>query len=61
MDALLERLDTKLREWAPGTAAQVRRQLEEIIESTDRDVLDVLRSLHIEQEVLNLIDESATG
>ncbi len=61
MDALLERLDTILRQWAPGTAERVRSYLEEIIESADRDVLDVPRSRSVEQEVLNLIDESTAG
>jgi len=44
MDALAERLDARLREWKPDTAAQVREQVTEIIELADQDVLDVLRS-----------------
>jgi hypothetical protein len=61
MDALVERLETKLREWAPDTAAQVRSHVEENIESADWDALDVLRSRQVEQEVLDVIDESAAG
>ena len=44
MDALAERLDSKLREWKPETADLVRRRVAEIIEVTDQDALDVLRS-----------------
>lgn len=57
MDALLEMLDAKLREWKPETAAQVRRCIAEIIDLADRDVLDLMRSRVTEQEVLDLLDE----
>lgn len=40
MDALAERLDAKLREWQPETAAQVRQRVGEIIELADQDALD---------------------
>jgi hypothetical protein len=60
MDALAERLDAKLREWKPDTAAQVRQQVTEIIELADQDVLDVLRLRIVEQEVLDMLDEPAT-
>ncbi len=43
MDALAERLDSKLREWKPETADLVRRRVAEIIEVTDQDALDLLR------------------
>ncbi len=56
MDALAERLDSKLREWKPETADLVRRRIAEIIEATDQDALDVLRSRRVEQETLDLID-----
>ena len=61
MDTLAERLDAKLRQWEPDTAAQVRQRVAEIIEAADQNVLDVTRSRGVEQEVLDLIDESATG
>ena len=32
MDAIVEKLDTKLREWEPNTAAEVRKQIAEIID-----------------------------
>ena len=60
MDALSEKLDTKLREWKPETADQVRERVAEIIEVADQDALDILRSRAAEQEVLNLVDEPAS-
>ena len=56
MDALEEQLDAKLREWAPETAAQVRQRVTEIMALADQDLLDVMRSRAIEQEVLDLLD-----
>jgi hypothetical protein len=58
MDALLERLDTKLREWKPETAAQVRQRVGEIIDLADHDVIDVLRWRAVEQEVLDALDDA---
>jgi hypothetical protein len=60
MDALVERLDVKLREWTPSIAEQVRRRIAEIIDLADHDALDVARSRAVEQEVLDLLDEPAT-
>jgi hypothetical protein len=60
MDALAERLDTKLRQWKPDTAEQVRQRVAEIIDLADQDALDVMRSRAVEQEVLDLLDESTT-
>ena len=57
MDALVQELDTKLRQWQPNIAQQVRQCLAEIIELADQDALDILRSRVVEQEVLDLIDE----
>jgi hypothetical protein len=57
MDALTEKLDARLREWKPETAAQVRERIAEVIELADHDVLDLLRSRAVEQEVLDLLDE----
>src|SRR5208282_5284325 len=59
VDALLEKLDTKLREWGPEIAEQVRRQIAEMIDLADRDLLDLVRSRSVEQEVVDLIDEPA--
>ncbi|MBF8274965.1 MAG: hypothetical protein HW390_38 [Candidatus Brocadiaceae bacterium] len=60
MDVLAERLDVKLREWKPATASLVRQQVTEIIDLADRDVLDIMQSRSVEQEVLNLLDEPTT-
>ena len=58
MDVLAERLDAKLREWEPNTVAEVRRRVSEIIDLADQDVLDIMQSRSVEQEVLNLLDDS---
>lgn len=60
MDALIQELDIKLRQWQPAIVEQVRRCLAEIIELADQDALDILRSKSVEQEVLDLIDEPET-
>lgn len=60
MDALAEQLDAKLREWAPETSARVRQYVAEIIALADQDVLDLMRSRAIEQEVLDLLDAPAS-
>jgi len=57
---LVERLDAKLREWKPETAAQVRERVTEVIDLADQDVLDLMRSRAVEQEVLGILDEPAT-
>jgi hypothetical protein len=57
MDALAERLDSKLGEWIRETADLVRRRVAEVIELTDQDALDVLHSRSVEQETLDLIDD----
>lgn len=54
---LAEKLDSRLREWKPETAAQVRERVSEVIEAADQDALDLLRSRAVEQEVLDLLDE----
>jgi hypothetical protein len=61
MDALLETLDAKLREWKPETAAQVRERVREMISLADQEALDLLRSRAVEQEVLDALDEPASG
>lgn len=57
MDALLERLDTRLRQWRPETAEEVRQRVAEIIDLADEDLLDTMRSRTVEQEVLDSLDE----
>jgi len=60
MDALIQQLNTKLHQWQPDIAEQVRQYIVEIIELADQDALDILRSRVVEQEVLELIDEPET-
>lgn len=60
MDILAERLGRKLQEWSPETAEEVRSQVVEIIELADQGLLDIARSRKVEQEVLDLLDESTS-
>ena len=57
MDALAERLDERLRQWKPDTAAEARERIMEVIELADQELLDVARSRAAEQNVLDLLDE----
>jgi hypothetical protein len=59
VDVLVERLSEKLREWRPEIAEIVREHVVEIINLADQDVLDLMRSRTVEQEVLDLLDEPA--
>lgn len=56
MDALVQELGTKLRQWRSAIAQKVRQCLAEIIEA-DQDALELMRSRAVEQEVLDLLDE----
>jgi hypothetical protein len=61
VDALAEKLDARLREWKPETAAEARERIAEVMELADHDVLDIARSgTAAEQEVLDLLDEPPT-
>jgi hypothetical protein len=57
MDTLAEKLDARLREWKPETAAEARERISKVIDLADHDILDVARSRAAEQEVLDLLDE----
>ena len=57
MDTLVERLDAKLREWKPETAAQVRERVAEIMTLAGQEALDLLRSRAAGQKVLDMLDE----
>ncbi len=56
MDTLARTRDTRLREWKPEVAEQVRARIAEIIELADQELLDVARARAIEQEVLDILD-----
>jgi hypothetical protein len=57
MDTLAEKLDARLREWRPETAAEARERISEVIDLADHGVLDIARSRSAEQQVLDLLDE----
>jgi hypothetical protein len=59
MNALLEKLDIKQREWDPKIAEHVCRQIAEMMDRADRDLLDLVHSRLEEQVVVDLIDEPA--
>jgi len=48
MDTVAVTLNEKLTQWSPVLAEQVRRQILEIMEMADQDVLDILRSRQVE-------------
>ena len=60
MDALAEKLDARLREWRPETAAEAREGINELIEMADSDLLDQGPSRSVEQEVLDILDDPRT-
>lgn len=60
VDALAEKLDVRLREWKPETAAEARERIADVIELADHGVLDIAHSRAVEQEVLDLHDEPPT-
>jgi hypothetical protein len=60
VDVLAEKLDARLREWKPETAAEARERISEVMELADHGVLDIARSRAAEQEVFDLLDEPPT-
>jgi hypothetical protein len=60
MDAVAEKLDAKLSEWKPQISEEVRALVSEVIDAADNDVLDLMRSRTVEQEVLDNLDEPAS-
>ena len=61
MEAIAEKLESKLHEWKPETSQKVRALVAEIIELADDDALDIDRSRSVEQEVFNILDEPSLG
>jgi len=57
MEAIAEKLESKLHQWKPETSQRVRALVAEIIELADDDALDIGRSRRVEQEVLDVLDE----
>ena len=54
---IADELDKKLSVWAPDTATEVERLIADIIQWTDANAFDLMRSRRVEQEVLDLLDE----
>ena len=57
VDAIAEKLDTKLSKWKPEISREVRALVSQVIDAADNDALDVMRSRAVEQEVLDQLDE----
>ena len=60
MDAIAEKLDTKLSKWKPEISREVRLLVSQVIDASDNDALDLMRSRAVEQEVLDQLDEPAS-
>ncbi len=56
MDAIAEKLDTKLSKWKPEISNEVRALVSDVIDAADNDALDVVRSRAVEQEVLDQLN-----
>ena len=61
MDAVGEKLDAKLNQWSPQISKEVRVLVSEVIDAADNGALDLMRSRAVEQEVLDSLDEPASG
>ena len=61
MNALVKKLGAKLSEWKPEMSTEVRSLISEVIDAADQDALDLIRSRAVEEEVLNSLDEPASG
>ena len=57
VDAIAEKLDTKLGKWKPEISQEVRSLVSQVIDAADNDALDVMRSRAAEQEVLDQLNE----
>ena len=60
VDAIAEKLNTKLSKWKPEISQEVRALVSQVIDAADNDALDVIRSRAAEQEVLDQLDEPAS-
>jgi hypothetical protein len=57
VDAIAEKLNTKLSKWKPEICREVRALVSDVIDAADNDALDMLRSRAVEQAVLDQLDE----
>ncbi len=60
VDAIAEKLDTKLSKWKPEISQEVRALVSDVIDAADNGALDLVRSRAIEQEVLDQLDDTAS-
>jgi hypothetical protein len=60
VDAIAEKLDTKLGTWKPEISQEARALVSQVIDAADNDTLDVMRSRAVEQEVRDHLDEPAS-
>jgi hypothetical protein len=60
VDAVAEKLDTKLSKWRPEISQKVRALVSQVIDAADNDALDLMRSRAVEQEVLDQLDGPAS-
>ena len=56
--SLAQQLHEKLTQWEPGKSAMVEQLITEILTLADQDSLDLMRSRAVEQEVLDILDET---
>ena len=61
MAPIAQELDLKLRTWPVDKASDVEKMVAEIIQLADQDLLQLTRSRAVEQEVLDLLDETEAG
>ena len=61
MDSIAQKLDAKLHLWKPEVSEAVRALVAEIIDFADAGALDLIRSPMAEQQMVDLLDEPASG
>lgn len=57
MEAIAEKLNTKLGTWKPEISKEVRALVSQVIDAADNGALDIMRSRAVEQEVLDQLNE----
>lgn len=60
MTAIAQELDHKLHQWRPEIVRDVEHMVAEIITWADANAFDVMRPREIEQQVLDILDDSKT-
>jgi len=60
VDAIAEKLDTKLGKWKPEISQEVRALVSQVIDAADNAALDLMRSRAAEQQVTDQLDKSVS-